>query len=135
MESSSSQFSNYQIVQSIVTLLGSEYKVINAYDNTDNIDLNGVISVQASNLEFLHHGDADDYRLTLIVSGQFLTAEDVNQDKISQMFDYILNTLDEQTIKNTIEDCAGVLINTGTLNSDGEANTCNLSMDLYMCKD
>lgn len=72
--SSSSNSTIQEIINAIIAIFGTEYKVINAYDNDDEIDLNGVITVNAGQYQCLHHGDSQDYQLTITVSGQFLTA-------------------------------------------------------------
>ena len=133
--SSSSNSTIQEIINAIIAIFGTEYKVINAYDNDDEIDLNGVITVNAGQYQCLHHGDSQDYQLTITVSGQFLTAQDVNQAKINAMFDYIRASVDVSAIIESIDDCAGIVIGNGGIQSDGESNNCFLNFDLFICQD
>ena len=112
-----------------------EYKVINAYNNEEQIDLNGVLAISISNYQHLHHGDSNDYKITINISGQFLTAQDVSQSKTYKMFDFILDTIDDTTILGGFDDLAGIVKNGGGIDSDGEVNTCNYSIDMYFCRD
>lgn len=134
---SSSSYTQIQDVINFFVNLCSDgnYKVINSYNNAQEIDLNGVIAVSVNNIQHLHNGDSDDYKLTVNISGQFLIAEDINQSKTYQMFDYILSKLNESTIKAGFEDLAGLVKQGGTVSSDGQYNTCGYSLDLYFCKD
>lgn len=136
----SSSSSSYTTVQQIINYFvnlcsDGNYKVINSYNNADEIDLNGVIAVSLSNMQVLHNGDSDDYKITVTISGQFLIAEDITQSKTYQMFDYIISKLDEDSIKANFSDMAGLLKNGGSVSSDGQYNTCGYSIDLYFCKD
>lgn len=137
---SSTSSSSYTTVQQIITYFvnlysDGNYKVINSYNNADEIDLNGVIAVSLSNMQILHNGDSDDYKITVNISGQFLIAQDITQSKTYQMFDYIISKLDEDAIKANFSDMAGLLKNGGSVSSDGQYNTCGYSLDLYFCKD
>lgn len=137
---SSNSSSSYTTVQQIINYFvnlcsDGNYKVINSYNNTEQIDLNGVIAVSLSNMQVLHNGNSDDYKITVNISGQFLIAEDITQSKTYQMFDYIISKLDQDAIKANFSDMAGLLKNGGSVSSDGEYNTCGYSIDLYFCKD
>ncbi len=141
-ESSNSSVSSatYSTVSDIINYFvnlysDGEYKVINSYNNTQQIDLNGVIAVSVSNIEHLHHGDVDDYKITVNITGQFLIAEDINQSKTYRMFDYIMDKLNANAIKDNFSDLAGIVKNGGNVNSDGQYNTCGYTLDMYFCKD
>lgn len=123
------------VINVILQLLGDKYKAINYYNNVQQISLDGTISVQVAKFENLFHGNAHDFKLTVVISGSFLTAQDAGQDKITNMFNYILQQIDENAIKNRIDNCAGVLINTGTIDSNGQLNTCELQIELFICND
>lgn len=114
---------------------GGEYSVINAFDNQQEIDLNGVIAVKISNYENLHHGNSKDCRITVNISGQFLTNEDVNQSKIITMFSYIESKAVISSIKAGITQCVGVVLQSGNIQSDGEVNLCSYNIDLYFSID
>lgn len=131
---------NSSTIQDIIALFvelyqSGDYKIINAYNNEQEIDLNGVISIGVANYQHLNNGTSNDYRITINIGGQFLTAQDVSQSKTYTMFDFIISRLDVNTIINGLSDCAGAVKNGGGVQSDGQINTCNYSIDLYMCKD
>lgn len=135
--SSSSYTTNSEIINYFITLFTSQnynpYTIINAYDNTDDLDLNGVISIGLGKREILHNGNSKDYKQTIIITGCYLTSEDVNQAKITAMYDYIIGVIEGGTI--TLDDMAGCLLKGGQIGSDGEINTCTYELQLYMCKD
>lgn len=134
--SSSSYTGITDIVNFFVNLYtGEDYRVINSFNNEEQIDLNGVIAVSAGNIEHLNHGDCNDYRITITISGQFNIAQDVNQSKTYKMLEYIISKLDIDTIKAGFFDLAGAVKIGGGVSSDGQVNNCNYSIDLYFCKD
>lgn len=124
-----------QIIAKMIELLGQRYQVINAYNNSEQINLDGVIAVTVSAVESLNHGTSKDSKFTLNISGQTLTDQDINQSRINQMFDYVFDTLKAETIKENINNCAGVLLNIGNITSDGQANTFQFQIDLFICID
>lgn len=140
MSENSSSSSSYTDVSDIISFFvnlysDGDYKVINSFNNEEQIDLNGVIAVSAGNIEHLNHGDCNDYKITIIISGQFNIAQDVNQSKTYKMLEYIISKLDIDTIKAGFFDLAGVVKIGGGVSSDGQVNNCNYSIDLYYCKD
>ena len=135
-ESSATYSTVADIINFVVNLYeNDDYSVINSYNNTEQIDLNGVISIGVANYQHLNNGTSNDYRITINIGGQFLTAQDISQSKTYTMFDFIISRLDVNTIINGLSDCAGAVKNGGGVKSDGQINTCNYSIDLYMCKD
>lgn len=126
---------NIIIVNQIIALLGSEYKVINTYNNTQPVNVDGVIAVTISNYESLNHGNSKDCKLTVSVSGQTLTDQDLTQARINQMWDYVLQSLDVDLIRSNLENCAGVIINSGAIQSDGESNNFTIAIQLFLCID
>lgn len=139
MESSSSSIEVngvQDIIDYFVNLYSDgQYKVINLANNEQQIDLNGVIGVTVTNIQHLNTGNADDYKATVVISGQYLSAQDVNQHLIYTMFDYIDSCLDDETILNGISNLAGIVKNGGSISSDEETNNCSYSLDLFICKD
>lgn len=124
-----------EIINRIITLLGDRYKVINSYNNEQEIVLNGVVAVTATNLDRLHHGSTKDSKITIQISGQTLTDQDVTQKEINKMFAYIDSLINLDTIKQTVQGCAGVLYNTAQITSDGETNNFVIQLDLFVCVD
>lgn len=113
-----------------------EYKVINLWNNEQEIDLNGVIGISITKIQHLNTGTTNDYKATVTISGQFLSSQDVNQAKIYAMYDYInQKILDDNSIIENIDNCAGIVLNGGAINSDGQTNNCSYSLDLFICKD
>lgn len=123
-----------EIFEAIVNLLGTQYKVITAFDATEEIDLNGVLAVNIDGIENLHHGNTKDSRYTVSINGQTLTDEDKSRSIINMMLDYV-SDIDFQELTNTIQGVAGVVINNSTITSDGETNNFSYGLDLYICKD
>lgn len=124
-----------EIINKVIEILGDEYEVINAWNETEQINLNGVLAVTISNIELLNHGNTKDNKTTLNISGQYLTSEDVNQVKINTMYDYVFQTIDKETLVNQLDDVAGVIIKGGTISSDGETNNFTFVIQLYRCID
>lgn len=123
-----------EIFDAIVNLLGTQYKVITAFDATEEIDLNGVLAVNIDNIENLHHGTSKDKKYTVSINGQTLTEEDKSRSIINMMLDYV-SDIDFQELTNSLDGCAGVVFNNATVTSDGETNNFSYSLDLYICKD
>lgn len=123
-----------EIFEAIVNLLGTQYKVITAFDASQEIDLNGVLAVNINDVENLHHGTSKDKKYTVSINGQTLTEQDENRSIINMMLDYV-SAVDFQELINTIQGVAGVVFNTATITSDGETNNFSYGLDLYICKD
>ena len=126
---------NINIINSLIELLGDEYHVINTWNNSDQISLDGVLAVTIDKVQILHHGTTRDNKTTVLVKGQTLTAEDVNQERINEMFDYAMNKLIVADIVDAVENCAGCLINGGNIECDGQQNTFNIQLELFICED
>lgn len=113
-----------------------QYKVINLCNNEQEIDLNGVIAVSVTNIHHLNTGNTNDFKATVNITGQYLTAEDVNQSGIYAMYDFIESKiLDDLYIIESIDNLAGIVKNGGAVNSDGQTNNCSYSLDLFICRD
>ena len=123
------------LINAIVNYLtaNTSYKVINSYNQTDQIDLNGVIAVTASSVENLHHGTAHDYRVSITISGQTLVSEDLTQEKIITMHDDVIDQI--QNIDNLLENVAGHLLNDSNFSGDGETNNFTIIIDYFVCRD
>lgn len=124
-----------QIYNQVINYLGERYTVIKSFDAQEEIDLNGVIAVTLDNIENLHHGNIEDLKVSLSINAQTFSDEDKDKSKILQMFDYIYQLLKPNDIKEIIEDCVGVLINVGHLQSDGQTNNFSFQVDLFISKD
>lgn len=125
-----------QIYIKMIDYLQGDYTVIKSFDAESQIDLNGVIAVTLENAENLHHGNIKDYKVSMLINGQTFTQDDKDKGKILQMFDYVFDKLHPTRLKATIgSDCAGVLINTGNLQSDGETNNFSFQIDLFISVD
>lgn len=124
-----------KILEKTVEIMGNEYKVINSFDESEEIELNGVIAVNIANKTPLNHGTAKDFSLTINVSGQYFTDQDLQQKKIQKMFNYAYDKLDAINFSEYYEDCAGGSILQGDIISDGETNNFTISFELYICKD
>lgn len=123
-----------EIFEAIVNILGTQYKVITAFDASQEIDLNGVLAVNIDNIENLHHGNTKDSKYTVSINGQTLTEEDKSRSIINMMLDYV-SDIDFQELTNSLDGCAGVVFNNATVTSDGETNNFSYGLDLYICKD
>ena len=124
-----------QIIQAFIDLLGEEYMVINKYNNQDQISLDGVLAVAIDKIQLLHHGNTKDNKTTVGITGHTFTAQDLSQQRINEMFNYVFELLDVDTIVNAIDDCAGAVINGGEISSDGDQNMFTIEVDLYRCID
>ena len=124
-----------QILDVFIGLLGNEYKVINSFNNEQEISLDGVLAVNFAGKQILHNGQSKDYKAKIKINGMTLISEDLTQQRINEMFDYVFDKLDRNQIKSNIENCAGVLINGGSIESDGESNNFSVQFDLYICQD
>lgn len=124
------------IYNKVIDYLQGDYTVIKSYDAEDEIDLNGVIAITLDNIQNLHHGNIKDYKVSMLINGQTFTQEDKDKSVILQMFDYVFDKIHPTRLKATIgSDCAGVLINTGNLQSDGETNNFSFQIDIYISVD
>ena len=126
---------NIGLIEKIVELLGNEYQVINGFNQQDEIDLNGTLAVVINNVECLNHTGVHDKIISFNVNGLFLTAEDLNQQKIQTMANYVENTLQNIDFKEVIDNCAGFVLKNYTISSDGETNNLTCTFDLVICED
>lgn len=124
-----------QIYNQMVSFLGDRYTVIKSYDADEDIDLNGVIAVTLDNIENLHHGNINDLKISVSINAQTYTQDDKDKIKILQMFDYVFDLLQPNNLKNQIDYCAGVVLNIGQLQSDGQTNNFSFQVDLFISKD
>ena len=123
------------IIDVFIGLLGNEYKVINSFNNEEQISLDGVLAVNYANKQVLHNGQSRDYKAKIKINGMTLINEDLTQQRINAMFDYVFDRLDRDQIKSNIENCAGVLIIGGAIESDGESNNFSIEVQLFICED
>lgn len=123
------------IIDVFIDLLQGEYKVINSFNNEQEISLDGVLAVNYAEKQVLHNGETMDYKATIKINGMTLISQDLTQQRINQMFDYAFDKLDRNQIKSNIENCAGVLINGGAIESDGESNNFSIEVQLFICED
>lgn len=125
-----------ELIDTIITLFDETYPMVNAYNNSDNIDVNGGLVVKLKQKENLHHGDLKDYAFHMVISGQTLTVQDIDQITINNMFDYVIETLENtSTFVNGIDNCAGMVLLGGNIDSNGETNFFDVEFTLYICQD
>ena len=124
-----------QIYQNIVEYFKGRYTVIKSYDAESEIDLDGVIAITLDNIENKHNGNIKDLKVSIAVNGQTYTEQDKDKSVILQMFDYVFDKMDQDKIKRISSDIVGVLINSGTLQSDGETNNFSFQIQLFISKD
>lgn len=124
-----------EIFTQIIEKLGNQYTVIKSFDAEQQIDLNGVLAVNVNDYQNLKHGTTKDCRYSISINGQTLTEQDKQRTIINTMFDYVLNTISVEDIKDSIANCVGVVINNGTITSDGQTNNFSVVIDLFMCID
>lgn len=123
-----------RIFDVIISCLGGKYKVIKSFEADQELDLNGVFAVNITNVQYLHHGNTKDRKYSVAINGQTMTEQDKDRKNINDMFDYI-SGLNFQSLVNLLDDCAGVVTNSGTITSDGETNNFSYEIDLYICED
>lgn len=123
-----------RIFDVIISCLGGKYKVIKSFEADQELDLNGVFAVNITNIQHLHHGNTKDRKYSVSINGQTITEQDKDRKNINDMFDYI-SGLNFQSLVNLLDDCAGVVTNSGTITSDGETNNFSYEIDLYICED
>lgn len=123
------------LIDDIIEVLGNEYTVINGYNQEDEIDLNGALAVVISNVEILPHSGVHDKIITVNVNGSFLTAEDLTQQKIQEMADYVSNKMETTDFREVVENCVGFVLKNYTINSDGETNNLTYTVDFVICED
>lgn len=130
-----------EIIATIVNYINSNkpsdlnFTVINSWNNENELDENGTIAVAITNKEILHHGNSNDYSANLVISGQTLTSEDVNQQYIMRLSDFAEQLITVEWLTENIQNCAGALKNNVDFNNDGEANTFSIGFTLYICED
>lgn len=123
------------IIDVFIDLLGNEYKVINSFNNEQEISLDGVLAVNFAGKQILHNGETMDYKARIKINGLTLISQDLTQQRINQMFDYAFDKLDRNQIRENIENCAGVIIIGGAIQSDGESNNFSIQVQLFICED
>lgn len=124
-----------QIYNQMVSFLGDRYTVIKSYDADEDIDLNGVIAITLDSIQNLHHGNINDLKISISINAQTYTQDDKDKSKILQMFDYVFEKVQPNSLKNQIDYCAGVVLNLGQLQSDGQTNNFSFQVDLFISKD
>lgn len=124
-----------RITEKIVQILGTKYTVINAWNQSEQIDLNGVIAINAGSKTPLNHGNSKDFSVTINVAGQILCQDDITQQKTNEMFSFVFDTIENTNFTEVFEDCAGSAILSSELIPDGETNTFTVTFELYFCKD
>lgn len=120
-----------EIQQKIVEILGEKYKIINSFDNSEEINPDGVIAVGLQNCEKFDHPGCEDFKFSFSISGQTLTDEDLNQNRINQMFYFVLSKNFEEL--KEIEGVVGVMPQGGGVTSNGETNNFNFSLEVIFC--
>lgn len=123
-----------EIFEKIINLLGDKYTVIKSFEADENIDLNGVLAINVSDVENLHHGNYKDSKYSIVINAQTFTQQDKERIKINDMFDYV-QAINFDNLKNTITGCVGVVLNNSTITSDGETNNFSINIDLFICID
>lgn len=123
------------LIDDVIEVLGDEYTVINGYNQEDEIDLNGALAVVISNVEILPHSGVHDKIITVNVNGSFLTAEDLTQQKIMEMADYVSGKMETTDFTEVVENCVGFVLKNYTINSDGETNNLTYTVDFVICED
>lgn len=126
---------NIAIINKVIELFGDEYKVINTYNNSEQINLNGVIAITITNQQILNNGNSKDNKTTLVISGQTFIDQDITQQKINNMYDYSMNLLNTKWFTDNLDNVAGAIINNGTITSDGQTNNFSLVVQLFICVD
>ena len=124
---------NGEIINEIASQLGNVYPVINSFNNSEEIPDGGILAVKIKSSVNLHHGTARDYQHSVTVSGQTLTAEDLTQQTINGMYDYVRGIIEGSGFHVT--HCVGKVITGGSVYSDGETNNFDFDFDLYICED
>lgn len=124
---------NEDLIQKVVELLGDDYPVITAYDETENVDENGTFAVDITEVEFLHHGTLNDTRQRVSINAQTLIDADKNRRKIFAMSNH-LKAIDFQQLKE-VDGVVGVVLQSLNLSSDGESNLIQFQMDVFVCGD
>lgn len=124
---------NQIIFQILIALLGDRYSVIKSFDAESQIDLDGVLAVNITDVQPLYHGEYIDYRYGVTINAQTLTEEDKDRSKINAMFDYCNQAITAQGIKSALPSCAGVLKGDASITSDGETNNFSLRLNLFIC--
>lgn len=119
------------LIQKIAELLGDEFPVITAYDETENVDENGTFSVDITETEFLHHGTLNDARLGISINAQTLIDADKKRQKIFSMANHLREIDFQQLVE--VDGVAGVVVQSLNLSSDGESNLIQFQMDVFVC--
>lgn len=121
-----------EIQKKIIEILGGEFKVINSFDNSsEEIAPDGVIAVGLQNIEKFEHPGCEDFKFVFSISGQTLTDEDLNQNRINQMFYFVLSKNFEKL--KEIEGVVGVMPQGGGVTSTGETNNFSFSLEVVFC--
>ena len=121
------------ILAALIKALGDRYNVIDIFDGSEDIDLSGVIAVNITDRENLYHGQEKDFKFSVTISGQTLADEDKDKSIIQQMLGYVISTLDTDLLRDSIANCAGVLLNGATSQSDGDTNNFEINLEFYCC--
>lgn len=116
--------------------LGNTYPVIAWYDESEDVDPEGVIAINVNRIENMQHCvNCQDYKISININGQTLVDSDKNKAKINAIHYFIMNKLAGlrvDTISNSIDDVVGVVIGESNLLSDGDTNNIECNIDIYV---
>ena len=121
------------ILAALIKALGDRYNVIDIFDGSEDIDLSGAIAVNVTQRENLQHGKEKDFKFNVVISGQTLADQDKDKSIIQQMLGYAISTLDTDVLRDSIANCAGVLLNGATSQSDGDTNNFEINLEFFCC--
>lgn len=119
------------------TYLGTKYKVIAWYDESEEVEPEGEIAINVHSIDNMQHCiNCQDYKISVSVNGQTITEEDKNKAKINAMFCFVQNkllALTVDTMSNNIDNVVGIVL--GEINhvSDGDTNNFECSLEIYVC--
>ena len=133
---SNSNSTETAIIEVLKTLLeqgaNGLYKVITAFDASEEKGLNGVVAVQITNVENLNHGAEHDYKYTANISGQTLADEDRDKSKIQAINQSVLSIIGN-TANIELPNLAGALFRGGTIEDDGDTRNFSYEMEFFVC--
>ena len=121
------------ILAALIKALGDRYNVIDIFDGSEAIDLSGAIAVNVTDRENLYHGKEKDFKFSVTISGQTLADQDKDKSIIQQMLGYCISTLDADLLRDSIANCAGVLLNGAASQSDGDTNNFEINLEFFCC--
>jgi len=123
--------------QGIITIFDDAgIKVRQSFDETFDIELNGVVVLQVNDLKKIHN-DLNDYEIDMTITCMTLKDEDLDNSKIDTLIsevNAVASGLTASVLKyQSGEKVIGIVHNGETLKQDEGANVFEIAKTIYVC--